>query len=627
MAAAPLANGTGAISGVVLDAQSRQPVPGTAVQLTMNGRPLATISRQLTDTKGRFVFTLLPASTSFGLSAGRAGYADGKYGDRETGGEGRQIALADGQWIQDIEIDLIRPGSISGTITDERGEPVIRAYVRVLAEVWIGGHQHLTAGPWVQTDDRGVYRVSGLGQGRYVIYVPSMHSTVPTEMTVPPVPSGSPNDPAIFAASNAAAVARSANAATAMDDGADVRLVLDTYVTPPPRTARVEAYPTIYYPSGTSPADAQPVRLASGEERRNVDIQLRVVPAYRITGRLNGPPAAYSQLLLKLIPVGSENVSGGASASAIVASNGQFAFLDVPAGQYTIEGTRRSFELTVQPSDVGFVRRFPTPPGFVFAQGMGGSVGSLWPNGVQFFVGTSDDEDLIAHQRVDVSADVANLVVDLRPTITVRGRFVTPPDAPPAPFGPIVQAQPADGSASLSMLMSGVLGRQAQSPTFTIKGLLPGRYVLRTLGPNRVKSIMWNGKDYTAAPIDTTNGQDLDDVVITFTTERTQVSGTVTPSGGGPKPALVVAFPAERELWTDYGLSPNRLVTATVSTANAYTIGALPAGRYLLIALDASKSDAWRDPSFLASVAGQATAVSIDWGEKKTQDLQMRVIR
>jgi len=115
--------------------------------------------------------------------------------------------------------------------------------------------------------------------------------------------------------------------------------------------------------------------------------------------------------------------------------------------------------------------------------------------------------------------------------------------------------------------------------------------------------------------------------VITFTTETTQISGTVTPTGSGPKPALVVAFPAERELWSDYGLSPNRLVTGTVSTANAYTIGSLPAGRYLLIALDATKSDAWRDPSFLASVAGQATAVSIDWGEKKTQDLQMRVIR
>ena len=57
-------------------------------------------------------------------------------------------------------------------------------------------------------------------------------------------------------------------------------------------------------------------------------------------------------------------------------------------------------------------------------------------------------------------------------------------------------------------------------------------------------------------PFDTTSGQDIDNVVITFTTDTTEVAGTVTPMPGAPKElALVIAFPADRAQWTDYGLS------------------------------------------------------------------------
>jgi hypothetical protein len=257
---------------------------------------------------------------------------------------------------------------------------------------------------------------------------------------------------------------------------------------------------------------------------------------------------------------------------------------------------------------------------------MGGSMGSSWPNGLNFFQFATEDDGLIARQPVTVSADVSGIVVDLKPTVTVRGRFVVPANAPPAPFGPIVQAQPADGSASLSMLSSARLGQPA-TPTFTVNGLLPGRYILRTLGPYGLKSITWNGKDYTNTPIDTTSGQDFDDVVVTFTIDKQQLSGTVSTAPGLPAPTMVVAFPAERELWSDYGLTPFRILTAPVSTSNAYSFTSIPGGNYLLFALDAAHADAWKDPAFLASVAGLATPVSLEWGEKKTQDIQTRPIR
>src|SRR5579871_3314783 len=160
---------TAAISGLVVDASTGAPV-ANAVVATGAG---PSIRRQLTDAKGRFVIRGLPAIAGYTVSATKPGYFDARYGPKSAR-LGKTISLTDGQWVRDVRIEMIRPGAIAGLVVDERGEPVVGVYVRVLAQMLVGGRPHLVAGGAVKTDDRGAYRLAGLPEGTFYVNVPSV---------------------------------------------------------------------------------------------------------------------------------------------------------------------------------------------------------------------------------------------------------------------------------------------------------------------------------------------------------------------------------------------------------------------------------------------------------------------
>ena len=63
---------------------------------------------------------------------------------------------------------------------------MVGAYVRVLPQVLIAGRTQWLAGAVAVTDDRGAYRIAGLGPGKYVVSVPSMQATLPVGATIKP---------------------------------------------------------------------------------------------------------------------------------------------------------------------------------------------------------------------------------------------------------------------------------------------------------------------------------------------------------------------------------------------------------------------------------------------------------
>lgn len=71
---------------------------------------------------------------------------------------------------------MSRAGSISGVVLDDRGEPIVNAYVRVLSRIPIGGEPQLAAGSFARTDDRGAYRIAGLPRGTYYVQMPSVQN-------------------------------------------------------------------------------------------------------------------------------------------------------------------------------------------------------------------------------------------------------------------------------------------------------------------------------------------------------------------------------------------------------------------------------------------------------------------
>jgi len=167
-----------------------------------------------------------------------------------------------------------------------------------------------------------------------------------------------------------------------------------------------------------------------------------------------------------------------------------------------------------------------------------------------------------------------------------------------------------------------------QAPEFRIDGLVGGPYLLRIGGSGAIKSIAWNGKDYTHTPFDGAVDHDITGVVITLTNETTTVTGTILDGSGGPVAnTAVIAFPAERGQWTNFGIRPIRIRASPGSTTGTYTLVGLPAGEYLLVAVTDDQVDRRSDPAFLEGAARGATRVSLSWGETKTQPLTIREIK
>src|SRR5262249_24312181 len=135
-AAQPAASpGTGLILGRVVDAASGRPVGDAIVSIT--GATIGT-PRAVTNANGQFVFRKVPKGR-LSLVAAKPGYADGAYGRRAPGGTPRSVELGDGQRIGDVTIPMWRHAAISGTVTDEAGEPVIGALVRVFRRRFAAG--------------------------------------------------------------------------------------------------------------------------------------------------------------------------------------------------------------------------------------------------------------------------------------------------------------------------------------------------------------------------------------------------------------------------------------------------------------------------------------------------------
>jgi hypothetical protein len=186
-----------------------------------------------------------------------------------------------------------------------------------------------------------------------------------------------------------------------------------------------------------------------------------------------------------------------------------------------------------------------------------------------------------------------------------------------------VRVEPADGDPRLGAPW----GRLSPGLSFEIQGLRPGRYVLRIHSSDLVKSILWNGNDYTYRPFDTSAG-DIDGVRVIITDKVAKVSGRVASVGGASVSDLIVlCFPAERGEWEGYGFSPGRMFITTVAADGTYSYSRLPSGEYYLIAVDARAGGAWRRPESLAYLATIATRVSLAWGQERRLDLAVRLFR
>lgn len=337
-----------------------------------------------------------------------------------------------------------------------------------------------------------------------------------------------------------------------------------------------------------------------------------------MSGRASSSVPVQNAPLLRLVPSGAEDLGiGNEIATTLLAPDGSFTFLGVPAGDYTLLANAGGLELM----RAGAVpSRLPDPPGI-----SDGSIGSGLVGGtnLRFSFRSAAASSVWVRQSVTVAdRDVNDLSLELRPTLHIRGRIeLAAGTAVPAGLSDFsVSAEPLNRDPSLGANSVDV-ELSTRPMAFGIDGLLPGNYLVGS-PTMQVLSVTWRGRDVTDVGLELT--ENIEDLVVTLTSQTTMLTGTVTGLSDSRVRAVALAFPTDSRLWSSYGWTPRRLRTALINADGTFAIRNLPAGDYLLIAVEERFASSWTDPAFLRAAVIQATRVSLAWGAKADVSLAFR---
>ena len=587
--------GTGLVIGRVVDGLTDSALNSVVVTIGGPSAP-STGNAVLVDSRGRFLFRGL-APGRYSLAAQKTGYMSGAYGRLRFDGASQPLDLGDGGRVTDAVIRLWPYASISGTVTDETGEPLVGVYVYPFERSYVAGRPSLTTRGGTRTDDRGIYRLGQLRPAEYVVAMVSRLVTYPMSVVA---------DSA--AARQAGEAARDYNAELAAK-GANRMGVFPTYPSmrigdfvvasgesplPPtsPAGRRLRVFPTTYYPSVTSPESATIVSVGSGQQRSGVDLQVRLAPSVSISGIARGPNGPIANLALRLQLGGANELRYPTNiepAQTVTGPNGAFTFIGVPSGKYIISATMSP----------------------------GASGADLW-----------------ASQPVTAGdVDLADVGVTLRPGAIVTGR-VGYDGTSPKPTPAQLRALPLyfdQATGRGPRLMTQIAADGTIAPT-TVP---PGRYFVHLaygVGvPSPMPAMSWTVKSVTTGAQDVSDSPlvvetgDID-LVVTLTDHPTTLAGTVRNAQGAPDAtASVLIFPADRTQWLDYGAYPRRLQIARTDRLGAFALTNLPAGNYLVIAVPDDLAGPWQAQAFLERAASLATPVIVKADQNAA--LQLRTSR
>ncbi len=289
-APAPIPAMNGSLAGQVVHAVTGAPIAG--VNVTVRGGVTAGAASSplaaRTDDQGRFAFRDLapgfyqPVAQSEGFLQSLTPLASGAeiYS--------AQIIVGEGQNVTGVVLKLTPQAVISGKVTDESGEPVVRAQVAAYRYVTSLGQRRLAMGRTAETDDLGMYRILNLPAGEY--YVEAYRRDL-----APPS-----------------------------------RAALDQ----PLPTAAETGFGRVWYPKGTDVNGAAPVRVNPGSDAANTNLTLPKVRVARIRGTVTdaaGPVTAAPYVSLSLKDTAMTNMPVG---SLQTLPDGRFEISGVPAGSY-----------------------------------------------------------------------------------------------------------------------------------------------------------------------------------------------------------------------------------------------------------------------------------------------------
>jgi hypothetical protein len=376
-------------------------------------------------------------------------------------------------------------------------------------------------------------------------------------------------------------------------------------------------YPTTYHPTALTEREATVVSVKSGETREAVDINVRLVPTFQISGVLNDLDGPASWHAVHLIAADTPDRPLVDISTAVTDGTGAFTFYGVPPGQY-----------------IARVIRTPYPVGAGARLGLAGGTGAI-PFVATVSGGPSSgppsvpEEPLMHVSEAVTVADrhVRGLALTMAAGPRVRGRVVFEGAAPPPTPEQLARIQvlllAANGRQDTATL-SGSVSADGQ---FATPSHWPGRYVIRANAPPgwHFKHATYQGRDLADLAFDL--NADLTNVVLTFTDKSSRMTGTVeADSGLDVVRAMVVVFPVEPTAWVDYGRTSRRVTGVNVTPSGSFSMPTPPDGDYYILAIPGDRTDDWQNPAVLKTLATLAARLKVSGEALPTQTLRLRRI-
>jgi hypothetical protein len=470
-----------------------------------------------------------------------------------------------------------------------------------------------------------MYRIAGLPPADYAIGVIFNPSTVPmtvVDANATASESGNPNASDVYRRLQSSVTSTLGATGFRVGDQVLQQPTSGASVLPvPAANGRLMTYQTTFYPAAAAPSQATLVTLRPGEERAGINLQLRLVPAVRVSGRITGPDGPGSFLGMTLVAsTGGDYQSEGVAeaASGVSDATGAFTFLGIPPGEYVLK-------IRMYPRPV------PTPATITLTTDASGTAVSGRATGAAPAPAMPSEPSLWAAMPITVgNTDLENIAVVLRHGRRVGGRvqFTGTRAQPPADQIQRMQItlQWAEGRTSAPLP---TVGRAFADGTFTTGGYAGNRYIVAVATMPAgwsLKSAMWNGRDVSVEPMDLTDA-DITDVVLTFTDQVTELSGTVSGAKGADGAAEVIVFPADTLAWKDIGVAARRSRNLRADRGGRFATSGLPAGEYFVAAVASASLREWNDPRFLEQLMPGATRVTLGDGEKKSVDVKTMIAK
>lgn len=281
------------IAGVVVSEANGAPLARARVTIVDTQNP-RNAQWMITTEDGRFEFNRLSAG-KYSLQGAARGFIPTAYEQHEQ----FSTAIVTGATLEtaNLTLRLVPAAMISGKVSDESGEPVHNATVRLYRENRDFGVSRITpVGPWVSSDDRGFYDLWPLIPGVYYV-----SATARPWYAVHPPSSRLEGAGISF---------------QAVDPSLDV------------------SYPTTFYLDTTEADAATPVRIKGGEHAE-IDIHLEPAPSLHLLFHVseNGQNGFSTPTLQKRV---FDSVEEARNEGIQSVSAGTYEMTGVPAGRYTV---------------------------------------------------------------------------------------------------------------------------------------------------------------------------------------------------------------------------------------------------------------------------------------------------